>query len=67
MDHASLAYGADWCDLLIQDLPVISPRADAEQTESLTESTNKSQFRNGCLIASCSFYDHAMHTWAVNI
>lgn len=55
-EQASLAYGADWC----RQKPLASLRS-FEQTVQQSDGNDESRD----LVATCSFYDHALNLWLV--
>ena len=64
-EQASLAYGADWCRKDIRSSTqfhvqaIQQPEENHELTNAHTEGTSAD------LIATCSFYDHALNLWQV--
>lgn len=70
-EQASLAYGADWCRKDIQSLKELHRQtfSQSEGNEELKDSDlNKNSDETYTdLIATCSFYDHALNLWAVKL
>ena len=69
-EQATLAYGADWCRKHIQSsrfhghLFQQLDRHDEVKVTGLNENTNDTYMN---LVATCSFYDHALNLWTVNV
>lgn len=68
-EQASLAYGADWCRKDIQcskDLnrQTISQSKGNQQLKDFDLEKNEDKTYTD-LVATCSFYDHALNLWAV--
>ena len=73
MEHQSLAYGADWAQTAIQEIPntaqaqltdhISHSQTDTPLQESFEGLALKSDMQMHDTISSCSFYDHAMHMW----
>lgn len=51
--HQSMAYGIDWCEC--RGLAVGGGGEEEEEAS------------RGLFLASCSFYDHALHLWAAGV
>ena len=69
-EQASLAYGADWCSDDIQTCLKELHRETVSQSEGNQELKDFDLDKNSDetytdLIATCSFYDHALNLWAV--
>jgi len=68
-EQASLAYGADWCREDIQLLKELHKQtiSQSEGNQGLKDfELDKDNDENYTdLIATCSFYDHALNLWAV--
>lgn len=66
-EQASLAYGADWCrkkSLASAELhgqPTQQSKGNDELEDSQTYDFNTD------LVATCSFYDHALNLWQVKL
>ena len=75
MEHKSLAYGADWvrerhtenCTDLSQE-GATKHSADTSQPPPGVTAARSSDCdsRKPVTLATCSFYDHVIHTWNVN-
>ena len=68
-EQASLAYGADWCRKDIQCVKeltrqTISQSKGNQQLKDFDLEKNEDETYTD-LIATCSFYDHALNLWAV--
>lgn len=72
--HDSLAYGADWCHMrapphprghlrLRYESPTASFDATLEDDEGRDVPEGAAAAAASCVVASCSFYDHALHVW----
>lgn len=67
-EQASLAYGADWCREDIQCLKELHRQtiSQSEGNEELKDfDLDKNDETYTGLIATCSFYDHALNLWVV--
>lgn len=67
-EQASLAYGADWCREDIQSLKELHKQtiSQSEGNQELKDfELDKDNENYTDLIATCSFYDHALNLWAV--
>ena len=66
-EQASLAYGADWCRKDIQCLKELHRQTISKGNQQLRDSDlEKDEDETYTdLIATCSFYDHALNLWAV--
>jgi len=68
-EQASLAYGTDWCREDVQCLKeshrqAISQSEGHEELKDFDLDKNKDETYTD-LVATCSFYDHALNLWAV--
>lgn len=62
----SLAYGADWCRNKTLALTELH-RQTVQQSEENSEFKDCQTFEcNTDLVATCSFYDHALNLWQVS-
>ncbi|KAJ7362021.1 Diphthine methyltransferase [Desmophyllum pertusum] len=59
-EQASLAYGADWCRKHIQSAFQQHGGNDELKDDGINDTYTD-------LIATCSFYDHALNLWKVNL
>ena len=66
-EQASLAYGADWCRKDIHCLKELHRQTISKGNQQLKDSDlEKDEDETYTdLIATCSFYDHALNLWAV--
>ena len=64
-EQASLAYGADWCRKNIQSSTELHGQTvqQSEGNHELRNADTEGTFSD--LIATCSFYDHALNLWQV--
>ena len=58
-EHGSLAYGIDW----MADSPQ-SHGSWALSCDQQTNQTDSTEHQKEWVLASCSFYDHALHLWS---
>ena len=66
-EQASLAYGADWCrkkTLTSTELHEQSTQQSEQHNELEDSQTYDS---NTDLVATCSFYDHALNLWQAKL
>lgn len=64
--QASLAYGADWCRNKTLALTELHKQT-VQQSEENSEFKDSQTFEcNTDLVATCSFYDHALNLWQVS-
>lgn len=59
-EHASLAYGADWC-LRYEHLTSLC----LEECDDFKDVQSKNCYTD--LVATCSFYDHSLNLWHVQV
>lgn len=64
-EQASLAYGADWCRKKIQPTTESHQQAQSEENHELRDTQSDNAFTD--LVATCSFYDHALNLWQVKL
>ena len=66
-EQASLAYGADWC----RNKSLASTELHGQQTQQSEENDELEDSQtyafNTDLVATCSFYDHALNLWQVKL
>jgi len=74
MEHEAgkLAYGADWCHLNLQSLPKSTkhqPHTSNMHSNDGEDGSDKqvTACSTSSILASCSFYDHSMHVWHLNL
>jgi len=61
-----LAYGADWCSKEIQSSTNLHGQMAEESKDKKLELKDASTSRTFTdIIATCSFYDHALNLWQV--
>jgi len=64
-EQASLAYGADWCRKKIQPTTESHQQTQSEENHELRDTQSDNAFTD--LVATCSFYDHALNLWKVKL
>lgn len=64
-EHSSLAYGADWCRKEIQSSTNLHGQMAEESQEKLEQKDASTSRTFTDIIATCSFYDHALNLWQV--
>ena len=68
LEHESLAYGADWGRLTPGQLPtadVAKVIPECEQKNATGDGYTEDGVASSRILATCSFYDHAMHVWTI--
>lgn len=64
-EQSSLAYGADWCRKEIQSATNLHGQMAEESQETLEQKDASTSRTFTDIIATCSFYDHALNLWQV--
>ena len=64
-EQSSLAYGADWCRKETQSSTNLHGQMAEESQEKLEQKDASTSRTFTDIIATCSFYDHALNLWQV--